>query len=83
MQTEPIRVRPGESGRLIVQLPYSPDHVTKIKTMVSCDQAGGFGQAHHLSHFSSFLCDAPAGGRLRHPDSSGALGTLRCQNDHD
>lgn len=33
MPTDPIRVRPGEAGRLIVQLPYSPDHVAKIKTV--------------------------------------------------
>lgn len=33
MPTEPIQIRPGEAGRLIVQLPYSPDHVAKIKTV--------------------------------------------------
>lgn len=33
MLTEPIRVRPGEGGRLIIQLPYSPDNVAKIKTV--------------------------------------------------
>lgn len=33
MTTETIRVRPGEGGRLIVQIPYSPDHVAKIKTV--------------------------------------------------
>ncbi len=30
---EPIRIRPGEAGRLIVILPYSPERVAKIKTM--------------------------------------------------
>ena len=33
MPPDPIRIRPGVEGRLIVQLPYSPDHVTKIKTV--------------------------------------------------
>lgn len=33
MLPDAIRVRPGESGRLIVQLPYSPDYVAKIKTV--------------------------------------------------
>lgn len=33
MSSAPIRIRPGEDGRLIVQLPYSPDHVAKIKTV--------------------------------------------------
>lgn len=33
MLSEPIRIRPGENGQLIVQLPYSPDHVAKIKTV--------------------------------------------------
>lgn len=33
MTPETIQVRPGEGGRLIVRLPYSPDHVAKIKTM--------------------------------------------------
>ena len=33
MLSEPIRIRPGEDGQLIVQLPYSPDHVAKIKTV--------------------------------------------------
>ena len=28
-----IRVRPGEPGRLIVELPYSPDRVARIKTI--------------------------------------------------
>lgn len=33
MPNEPIRISPGEVGRLIVQLPYfSPDHVAKMKT---------------------------------------------------
>ncbi|MDF0651689.1 MAG: hypothetical protein P0121_09510 [Nitrospira sp.] len=31
---EPIRIRLGEAGRLIVQLPYSSlDHVAKMKTL--------------------------------------------------
>jgi hypothetical protein len=34
MPTDPIRIKPGEAGTLIVQLPYSPDHVAKIKTVV-------------------------------------------------
>jgi hypothetical protein len=34
MPSAPIRIRPGEDGRLIVQLPYSPDPVAKIKTVV-------------------------------------------------
>ena len=34
MPTDPIRMRPGEEGRLIVHVPYSPDHVAKIKTVV-------------------------------------------------
>jgi len=29
--TGPIRIKRGEAGTLIVQLPYSPDHVAKIK----------------------------------------------------
>ncbi len=33
MPSAPIRVRPGEDGQLIVQLPYPPDHVAKIKTV--------------------------------------------------
>ena len=33
MTPETIQVRPGEGGRLIIRLPYSPDHVAKIKTM--------------------------------------------------
>ncbi|MDP3089556.1 MAG: integron integrase [Nitrospira sp.] len=33
MPLDPIRIRPGEAGKLIVQLPYSPDHVAKIKTV--------------------------------------------------
>lgn len=32
MLTEPIRVRPGERGRLIVQILYTSEHVSKIKT---------------------------------------------------
>ncbi|HWF62815.1 MAG TPA: phage integrase N-terminal SAM-like domain-containing protein [Nitrospira sp.] len=34
MPSAPIQIRPGEDGQLIVQLPYSPDHVTKIETIV-------------------------------------------------
>jgi len=30
---EPIRIRPGEPGRLIVLFPYSPERVEKIKTV--------------------------------------------------
>ena len=33
MPTDPIRIKPGEAGRLIVQLPYSLDHVAKIKSV--------------------------------------------------
>jgi hypothetical protein len=33
MPSAPIRIRPLEDGRLMVQLPYSPDHVAKIKTV--------------------------------------------------
>jgi len=33
MPTDPICIKPGEAGTLIVHLPYSPDHVAKIKTM--------------------------------------------------
>ncbi|MEP6934774.1 MAG: integron integrase, partial [Nitrospirota bacterium] len=33
MPTIPIRIRPGEGRMLIVQLPYSADHVAKIKTV--------------------------------------------------
>lgn len=33
MPTDPIRIKPGEAGTLIVQLPYSPDHVAKIKSV--------------------------------------------------
>lgn len=33
MLSDVIRIKPGEEGRLIVQLPYSPDHVAKIKTL--------------------------------------------------
>ena len=31
--TDPIQIRPGEMGRLIVLLPYSPDRVAKLKTV--------------------------------------------------
>lgn len=34
MPTDPIQSRAGEEGRLIVRIPYSPDHVAKIKTVV-------------------------------------------------
>jgi hypothetical protein len=74
MLTEPIPVRPGGDGRLIVQLPYSPDHVAKIKTVDGCGQKGGFGQARHLSHVLPFLCDASAGGQLRHRTVQELLG---------
>lgn len=33
MPSAPIRIRPGADGQLIVQLPYSLDHVAKIKTV--------------------------------------------------
>jgi hypothetical protein len=33
MPAQPIRIKPGDTGRLIVQLPYSLDHVAKIKSM--------------------------------------------------
>lgn len=33
MPTDPIRIKAGEAGTLIVQLPYSPDHVAKVKTV--------------------------------------------------
>ncbi|MBX3306268.1 MAG: tyrosine-type recombinase/integrase [Nitrospira sp.] len=33
MLSAPIRIKQGEDGQLIVQLPYSPDHVAKIKTV--------------------------------------------------
>lgn len=33
MTPETIRVRSGEGGRLLVQIPYSPDYVAKIKTV--------------------------------------------------
>jgi hypothetical protein len=33
MPSAPIRIKPGEDGQLIVQLPYFPDHVAKIKTV--------------------------------------------------
>jgi len=33
MSADPIRIKPGEAGTLIVQLPYSPDHVAKIKSV--------------------------------------------------
>ena len=36
MTPDPIRIKPGVEGRLIVQLPYSPDHVAKIKTVAGC-----------------------------------------------
>jgi len=32
--TGPIQIRPGEAGRLIVLLPYTPERVAKIKTVV-------------------------------------------------
>ncbi len=34
MPTDPIQIRAGEEGRLIVRVPYSPDRVAKIKTIV-------------------------------------------------
>ena len=30
----PIQIKPGEAGRLIVLLPYTPERVAKIKTVV-------------------------------------------------
>jgi hypothetical protein len=33
MPADSIRIKPGEAGTLIVQLPYSPDHVAKIKSV--------------------------------------------------
>ena len=33
MEQAPIRVEPGEAGRLIVRLPYTPERVAKIKTV--------------------------------------------------
>jgi hypothetical protein len=33
MPSAPIRIKPGTDGLLIVELPYSPDHVAKIKTV--------------------------------------------------
>lgn len=36
MPADPIRIRPGQAGRLIVQLPYSLDHVAKIKSVAGC-----------------------------------------------
>jgi hypothetical protein len=30
----PIQIRPGEAGRLVVLLPYTPERVAKIKTVV-------------------------------------------------
>ena len=33
MEQAPIRIEPGESGRLIVRLPYTPERVAKIKTV--------------------------------------------------
>jgi hypothetical protein len=32
-EPSPNRVEPGEGGRLIVRLPYTPERVAKIKTM--------------------------------------------------
>ena len=34
MSTAPIRIGPGEEGRLIVRVPYAPERVAKIKTLV-------------------------------------------------
>lgn len=31
--TDPIQIKPGEAGRLIVLVPYSPERVAKIKTV--------------------------------------------------
>jgi hypothetical protein len=33
MPKEPIQIRLGVEGRLTVRVPYSPDHVAKIKTV--------------------------------------------------
>ncbi|BFU95665.1 MAG: hypothetical protein NTNFB02_23870 [Nitrospira sp.] len=33
MLKAPIRIRAGETGRLVVQFPYSPDDVAKIKSV--------------------------------------------------
>ncbi len=33
MEPSPIRVEPGEPGRLIVRLPYTPERLAKIKTV--------------------------------------------------
>ena len=33
MSTAPIRIGPGEEGRLIVRVPYAPERVAKIKTL--------------------------------------------------
>lgn len=31
--TGPIQIKPGEVGRLIVRLPYTPERVAKLKTI--------------------------------------------------
>ena len=34
MESGPIEIKPGEAGRLIVLVPYSPERVGKIKTVI-------------------------------------------------
>jgi len=43
--TGPIQIRPGEAGRLIVLVPYSPERVAKIKTCLPPRSAGRGRQA--------------------------------------
>ena len=44
---------------------------------------GGDREARQLPHLPPFLRDAPARGRLRHPDGAGAARPRGCQHDDD
>jgi integron integrase len=61
----PIRIRPGEAGRLIVLLPYTPERVAKIKTVVGrrWDQQERHWTVPHteaaLAHLLALFADEP------------------------
>ena len=80
MTPDAIRVRPGEGGRLIVQIPYSPDHVAKIKMVV------GRRWHAHERHWSVPHCQETLGALLRlftgkPVDVDPALGVVNTPNE--
>ena len=57
-------------------------HETAVQRAVHT-AGGGDREAGDVSHASSLVRDASAGGRLRHPDATGAVGALRREHDDD